>query len=113
LKRIPRFASLRDGTSQVILVGEKAYDRTVQGPNSWFHREPFFLGGSDSTAREGIHVIRDAPGMDHPKNWGAAHPGGANFLLADGSVRLIAHATNWETVSALIVPSGGEIVPAY
>ena len=110
LRRIESFASLSDGTSQTILVGEKAFDPSVQVPTTWFHDEPYFLGGSGSTARRGSVIVQDGIGIDFRTNWGSPHPGGAQFLLADGSVRLVAHGTDWEIMTALLTPSSGDIV---
>src|SRR6202023_3135093 len=42
------------GLSHTILVGEKAFDPSVQGGN-WYFDEPFFLGGSKGTHRGGTH----------------------------------------------------------
>ena len=46
-RSITRFT---DGLSQTILVGEKAYDVTVQAA-SWYFDESFYLGGSNGTVR--------------------------------------------------------------
>ena len=43
-------------------------------------------------------------------NSGAAHPGGAHFLFADGSVRMIQFGTPAATVVALMTPNGGELL---
>jgi prepilin-type processing-associated H-X9-DG protein len=106
-----RLASVTDGTSHTILAGEKASDPRVQTPTTWYWDEPFFIGGSGSTARNGIEIMPDAVGNNFRKNWGAAHPGGAQFLFVDGSARLIGYETSWQTMSALLTPDGGEVVP--
>jgi prepilin-type processing-associated H-X9-DG protein len=38
------------------------------------------------------------------------HSGGANFALADGSVRLIPYSISAETLGALATRAGGEVV---
>jgi prepilin-type processing-associated H-X9-DG protein len=103
-------AALTDGTSNTFLVGEKAVDPKVNQPETWFHDEPFFTGGSGSTARHGSLVLHDAPGIMYKDNWGSAHPGGAQFVFADGSVRPLSYATPAATVHALLTPDGGEVV---
>ncbi len=108
-----RIAQFTDGTSQTILVGEKAFDPLAETPTSWYWDEPFFLGGSQGTARSGVQILQDAPGVPFPFNWGSAHAGGAQFLFADGSVRLLSYATSWATVSALLTPDQGEVVSGY
>jgi prepilin-type N-terminal cleavage/methylation domain-containing protein/prepilin-type processing-associated H-X9-DG protein len=106
-------AALTDGTSQTVLVGEKAVDPRVNVPTTWYHDEPFFLGGSGGTARTGSLVLRDAPGIAYKDNWGAAHPAGAQFAFGDGSVRLLPFAIPASTMHALVTPSGGEVIPDY
>ncbi len=40
------------------------------------------------------------------------HPGGANFVFADGSVHLLKEGMNIRVLAALITRAGGEVVPA-
>lgn len=103
-------AEITDGTSQTILVGEKAVDPLVQRPDNWYWDEPFFVGGSRGTSRAGVLIIRDAPGIRFKQNWGATHSSGANFLFADGSVRLLQHNTPSVMVSKFLTPDGGEVI---
>jgi prepilin-type N-terminal cleavage/methylation domain-containing protein/prepilin-type processing-associated H-X9-DG protein len=110
--RWERLASMRDGLSNTILAGEKAFDPAVQTATSWYWDEPFFLGGSGGTARRGLAVIRDAVGNDYKTNWGSPHPGAANFVFGDGSVRKIAYEISWEDFSALLTPHAGDIAPS-
>jgi prepilin-type N-terminal cleavage/methylation domain-containing protein len=106
-------AALTDGTAQTILVGEKAVDPKVNQPGTWYHDEPFFTGGSGSTARHGSLVLRDAAGIAYKDNWGSAHPGRTEFLFADGSARPLSYATSAATVAALLTPDGGEVVQDF
>ena len=43
--------------------------------------------------------------------WGSNHPGGANFLMADGSVRFIRDSITLQTLAALSTRAGGETIP--
>jgi prepilin-type N-terminal cleavage/methylation domain-containing protein/prepilin-type processing-associated H-X9-DG protein len=104
---------LTDGTSRTILAGEKAMDPKNYETGTWFWDEPFFVGGSGGTARAGTAILRDAANVAFPFNWGSAHPAGAQFLFADGSVHLIAFGTPAATVKALLTPAGGEVVPDF
>jgi hypothetical protein len=56
---------------------------------SWYWDEPYYLGGSDSTARKGKKIIKDARGtfLEIREIWGSGHPAGAGFLMGDGSVK--------------------------
>jgi prepilin-type processing-associated H-X9-DG protein len=42
--------------------------------------------------------------------YGSGHPGGANFALADGSVRFLSEQTNVTTLQPLSTRAGGEAV---
>jgi prepilin-type N-terminal cleavage/methylation domain-containing protein/prepilin-type processing-associated H-X9-DG protein len=105
-------ASITDGTSTTILVGEKAVDLKYAITGSWYWDEPYFLGGSDSTMRKGTKFVPDAHGtyLAIRENWGSSHMGGCNFLFADGSVRLISYATSPDRLLAMLTPAGGEVV---
>jgi prepilin-type processing-associated H-X9-DG protein len=41
------------------------------------------------------------------------HPGGANFIFADGSVRFIQETISLTTLAQLITRAGGEVVKDY
>ncbi len=41
------------------------------------------------------------------------HPGGANFLLGDGSVRLISYGSGAPVMDLLVTRAGGEVVPDF
>jgi prepilin-type N-terminal cleavage/methylation domain-containing protein/prepilin-type processing-associated H-X9-DG protein len=105
-------AQITDGTSNTVLVGEKAMHPRDYLTGSWYWDEPFFLGGSGGTQRWGTEVARDRSDMGFAfrYNWGSAHPAGANFLFADSSVRLIRYQTPATTIAAILSPNGGEVV---
>jgi len=107
-------SSIADGTSHTILVGEKSMAPQYYSSGSWYWDEPFFLGGSDSTARKGTRVVQDSRGLEDGaqfrENWGSPHTGGAQFVFADGSVRPVLYATPQTIVAALLTPAGGEVV---
>jgi type II secretory pathway pseudopilin PulG len=109
--RCPRLIEVTDGTSYTLLAGERASDPSVAGPNTWFWDEPFFLGGSGSSARDGTEVLLDVVGNNFKRNWGSPHSAAANFLTADGGVRPVRHGIDWSLMSALLSPAGGETIP--
>jgi prepilin-type processing-associated H-X9-DG protein len=102
-----------DGTSHTIMVGEKAMNSAAYSNGSWFFDEPFFIGNSWGVKRDGWLIVRDEPDYTFRYQWGAAHPAGAQFLFADGSVHLLPYSTPPEIVTALLTPSGGEVVPDF
>ncbi len=110
-----RFTDIKDGLSHTVLVGEKAMDIRNRATGSWYWDEPFFTGGAGGTARVGTKLLPDAMGNASAArdNWGSPHPGGAQFVFGDGSVRLIPYGTGPETVQALLTPAGGEPVPDF
>jgi len=99
-----------DGTSQTLLVGEKAIHPSIYLTGSWFQDEPFFLGLSAGVARQGTSIFRDAPTLEFIGSWGAAHEDGANFAFVDGSVRMFRFGTQPQVVQALLTYAGGEQV---
>jgi len=98
-----------DGLSNTAIVGEKAVDPLVQVKSSWYWDEPFFLGGSKGSSRGGVALYSDAPGIAYKDSWGSPHPGSVLFLFGDGSVRSVAVTAKWETLLAILTPSGGEV----
>lgn len=108
-----RMAEVTDGTSHTLLAGEKAFDPSVSRSDSWYWDEPFFLGGSGGTSRGGLEILRDQRGVRYKGNWGSAHPAGAQFLFADGSVRLVRHGVHWSTQLAILTPDGDETEPDF
>ncbi len=105
----------RDGTSQNVLVGEKAMHPANYRSGTWYWDEPFFTGGAGGTKRgfgpvkgDGLRVVRDAHdmGFAYRYNWGSAHLESALFLFADGAVRPLPYGLPEATVKALLTPAG-------
>jgi prepilin-type N-terminal cleavage/methylation domain-containing protein/prepilin-type processing-associated H-X9-DG protein len=89
------------GLSNMILVGEKAYDKSVQS-NTWFYDEPYFLGGATGTARGGEKLVRDGNNITFKHHWGSNHSSGVDFLFGDGSVRMLGFGTDQATMKSLL-----------
>ena len=109
-------AAITDGTSNTLLVGEKAMAPQDYTSGTWYWDEPFFTGGSDGTVRSGTLILHDAraleDGLQFRWNWGSPHTAGAQFVFADGSVHSVLYAAPQSVVAALLTPSGGEVVNA-
>ena len=136
VKRTTKILAITDGTSNTILVGEKAMDPTAVAAGSWYWDEPIILGGAGGTARCGVGMYPDRAGLlnlaadpqsgyswpNMPSsycgggNWGSPSPAGAQFLFADGSVRLLTYSLSDPTPSfntilwMLIVPNDGQVI---
>lgn len=104
-----RVRDITDGLSQTIAVGEKAFDPSVQTPTSWYWDEPIFSGGSRGTSRTGVRILPDRIGIEFRHHWGSPHEGGAQFLIADGSVRFIGESIDWKVMRDSLTPQGGEV----
>jgi prepilin-type N-terminal cleavage/methylation domain-containing protein/prepilin-type processing-associated H-X9-DG protein len=118
------FAKLTDGTSNTILVGELAgkNDLWQQRTNTGQQLSGFFGGQggwADATSAASKLYGSTADGTISPGPCGincsndyglyAFHTGGANVLLADGSVRLLSETTDIEALVALVTRAGGEV----
>jgi len=128
-----RILDISDGTSNTILLGECAgredvWRGRIRTPvnytssprvrargGAWATTDnPYEIGGR----RAWDVSFGPIPGpvqINNSNEWGhcfySFHPGGANFALADGSVRFLAESTNLRTLGVLVTRAGGEIVP--
>ena len=116
-------ANVTDGTSNTLLIGEKAMDVVLYNTGSWWYDEPALSGGTAGTSRAGSTGIlfpdQVLPPEAHNGNefftqgtgaFGSPHPGVVQFALCDGSVRPIPTTTPAEVVKALLTCNGGEAV---
>lgn len=125
--RIIGFRDITDGTSNTIIVGERRSKRypnqtVAQGPwaGIWAGQELTcngltniwcLLGKTEFKMNSGKHsdVAGSTTATDQPLiAFGSQHTGGANFVLADGSVRFISESIQWNDD-----PNGRNDVGAY
>lgn len=89
------FEGITDGSSNAIVVGEKRLRREEYQSGAWHDDCGWSDGWDPDTMREtgpGQEYGPDITGGPDPGyQFGSAHPAGANFVLGDGSVRLISY----------------------
>jgi prepilin-type N-terminal cleavage/methylation domain-containing protein/prepilin-type processing-associated H-X9-DG protein len=122
-------ADVTDGTSQTIAIGERSHNLsyvtwTARSITGWLGKTSFIEGGTDQfnpspeecwTQVLGPAGLEDGPRtpnhpMAHVEDYWSRHPGGVNFLYADGSVRFIKSSIHPVAYRALATRSGQEVV---
>jgi prepilin-type N-terminal cleavage/methylation domain-containing protein/prepilin-type processing-associated H-X9-DG protein len=115
-----RIADVTDGTSNTILLGERMlFDRYRPDTNWWFSG---WLGASLFDTLTAMNPQRltaiaslpapqpgDWPGVEDNPLWNSAssrHPGGANFAMADGSVKFLKETIQSWPVDSFGNPTG-------
>jgi prepilin-type N-terminal cleavage/methylation domain-containing protein/prepilin-type processing-associated H-X9-DG protein len=122
-----RLADVTDGTSTTLLFGERNhwdpdYDRLCPsdpiGTNGWWG----YPWTADLLLSAAVPINYRVPPSatdcsevkaDRLSAFGSRHPGGANFALADGSVRFLPDATPLATLQALSTRAAGDVVADY
>jgi prepilin-type N-terminal cleavage/methylation domain-containing protein/prepilin-type processing-associated H-X9-DG protein len=117
-----RFRDVTDGLSQTLAVGERSFRL---GPATWTGSVTgaILFAGPDQTV--GTIVPEEAPGMilghagEHvgpgsPKSeinqFYSLHPGGVNFLFADGHVGFLKTSMDYQLYRSLATRAGGETI---
>jgi prepilin-type processing-associated H-X9-DG protein len=128
-----RIADVTDGTSNTLLLGER-YHRDPEFDRISVGTEFFPIAGLGLWASFWLgvpkHVLLSSPVpinyqvppsaavgdqltiLNRVCAYGSGHPGGANFAVADGSVRFLRDQTSLTMLSALGTRAGGEVVSA-
>ncbi len=102
-----RFADVQDGLSNTIMVGE-----TLPGQCCYngAYAPNFSLAGTTIPINT-FELCPTPPGC-HVRACGykSLHPGGANFVMGDGSVHFLPEATDYRLYNELGTRDGGEVV---
>jgi prepilin-type processing-associated H-X9-DG protein len=124
-----RIADILDGTSNTIAVGERSHNLsyvtwTARSIGGWLGKTSVVEGGTDRfnaspeecwTQVLGPAGLEDGPRTinnptAHVEDYWSLHPGGANFLFADGSVRFLKATINPLPWRALATRASGEAI---
>ena len=110
-----------DGTSNTLMVGE--ISSKPVGSNSY---RAWIQGSSGDTAGAAHYTTKNVARGIGPAGWsnsttrrfgdvrfGSNHTGGAQFLLADGSVRFVSENVDFNTYQALATRGEGEVIGEY
>lgn len=102
-----RFKDFHDGTSKTLFVGEVV----GQGPGT--HRGFFWASYNLLDTADGINGPNTIIGGKWPASFretgfASYHPGGAHFLLGDGSTRFVQDSIAQNVLEALTTRGGGE-----
>jgi prepilin-type N-terminal cleavage/methylation domain-containing protein/prepilin-type processing-associated H-X9-DG protein len=119
-----------DGTSNTVMVGERPPSFNLywgwwlagSGPYPWFAATDTLLGVSEIDPNNPPQTeyipefyrpgrMQDPEDLDCWHFW-SMHTGGANWLLADGSVRFISYAVGKTILPSMATYQGGEMVSA-
>jgi prepilin-type N-terminal cleavage/methylation domain-containing protein len=107
LNRGTSFRELADGLSQTVVVGERS---SKWVPPTWLG---VVTGGEHAPARVcGIALFPPNSEQErehYTHNFSSFHAAGTNFLLADGSVRMIAESIDRATYFALCTRRAGDV----
>src|SRR5262245_31039929 len=125
-----RIASITDGTSNTVMVGEK---HLQAGRPYGRNRDDLSIFNGDSETGPGCRELGqrlDAQGIPIPGSerplakgpfdafrradvFGSYHTGVCQFVFCDGSVKPISNSTPLETLRRLAVRNDGEVIPDY
>jgi prepilin-type N-terminal cleavage/methylation domain-containing protein len=120
-----RMLSITDGTSNTLMVGERATSTTTNRGTFW--ADSFNLYSLSSAGVESASLLADYNacgallGAQDPfgntdafpckYGWGSFHDGGINFVCCDGHVVTLTTGINMTVFQALSTVAGGETVP--
>ncbi len=100
-----------DGTTPKTWSGTASVTRPLPTGGVWSsHSKGFLIDGAQPNGFTNTVPGRCSVNCSNDNEIYAFHPGGANALFADGSVRLLEASISMQTLIALATRSGGEVV---
>ena len=128
--KVSTVASVTDGLSNTLFMGEKAMNPRSYGAGTWYWDEPYVMGGTGGTGRCGDGIYQDQTLINFPTRpeergwtegseycgggtWGSPSPAGAQFVFGDGSVRTVNYSITNAVLRLLIRQADGQVIPQY
>ncbi len=116
-----RISDIRDGTSNVIAIGEGRPNCHDHGAGGWFHGNAQWASTTPpinfKTCREEPgYVVNSCNSWDNwMTSWGfkSTHVGGAHFLMADGAVKFLNQSINYTMYQRLGSRRDGQPVAEF
>ena len=109
------FATITDGTSETMLIGEKRLDKRNLGQYQGDDNEGYTSGWDHDVMRQ--TTLQPAPdtnnGGSGEYKFGSSHPSGFQCVFADGSVRMIKFTIDLTTFSRLGDCADGQVPGNY
>ncbi len=108
---------IRDGSSNVIMVGEKAVDSNYYSSGTMAGDTRGMYQGEDSCIGRWTNVVpivddRAADATSPSDRFGASHSGAVNFVFCDGSVRTISYSIDATIFGYLGNRASGQVIDA-
>lgn len=104
------FRKITDGASKTFMVGESVVEQD-------YHSAAYFADGDWASCGiplnhfvipATITILKNFPGWAEARGFKSMHPGGAHFVMADGSVHFVNESVDHNTYRALSTRNGGE-----
>lgn len=108
-----RIGDVADGTSNTLMVGERAVDEARSWGWTLTGTEGDGLLGTGAPMWQGLLTTAGGYTISASPRFSSHHSGGVHFCLGDGSVRLLSTNIDFTTYRAIGTSSGGELVTEF
>jgi prepilin-type N-terminal cleavage/methylation domain-containing protein len=116
---VEKMASILDGTSNTLLVGEWTTKTNIRRTTFWgytytsYNQSEICLGAVPDVFGTPDYSLIGNGNTTSKRAFASFHVGGVHFLMADGAVRFISSNINRPTLAALATIAGGEVVGEF